>query len=124
MSRLSVGSSRTSSGPGQLEQQDLQPRLLTSGQRLETLLGGLGQFVPIELARGFLTAHPGAVVITAMKDLQQSAPNQLGMMMGLCEPAGSDPSAQPDPAGVTHRGDDPLAHRPVLRVRVGTTPGQ
>src|SRR5215211_8679179 len=85
------------SGPGQFEEQDLQPSLLTSGQRLETLLGGLRQFVPIQLARGFLATHPGTVVITAMKDLQQGAPHQLGMMMSLCEPAGSDPSAELDP---------------------------
>ena len=34
-------------GAGQLEQQDLQPRLLAAGQRVEALLGGLRQLVAV-----------------------------------------------------------------------------
>ena len=53
------------------------------------LFGGLGELVTIKLARRLLAAHAGSVIIAAMQDLQQGATEQLGMMMGLSEPAWS-----------------------------------
>ena len=48
---------------GQLEQQDLEARLLAAGQRLEALLGGVRQLVAVQRPRRRLARHPVAVLV-------------------------------------------------------------
>ena len=74
-------------GAGQLQQQDLEPRLLAAGERLEALVGGVRELVAVQRPRRRFARHPVAVVVAAMEDLQQRAPDQLGMFVGLHEPA-------------------------------------
>ncbi len=73
--------------PAQLEQQDLQPRLLPTAQRLEHLLRALDEAVAVERAAARLPREPGAVVVTAMQDVEQGATQQSGMLVRLRKPA-------------------------------------
>ena len=120
-----MGSSSSSSvAPGELEQQDLEPRLLPAAEAVEPLLAGVGQLVAVEHAAGLLAAHAGAVRVAPVQDLQQGAPGQLGVLVGLHEPARPHPGAQLGRAPVRHRGDRGVADRPVLDVGVAATSGQ
>src|SRR6476659_7013199 len=57
----------------QLEQQDLEARLLTARQRLELLLARPGQLVAVERAGRLLAGPTLPVLVPAMEDLEQGA---------------------------------------------------
>src|SRR5699024_11008152 len=65
-----------------------------------------------------LPAHAVTVVVPAMEDLQQGAPGELGVVVGLDEPAGPHASTEPGPTRVLHGLDDGLPDGTVLRLRV------
>jgi len=122
---LSVGSSSSSIvAPRQLQQQDLHPGLLPTGQRVERLLTRQRQLVAVQRPGGLLAPHPVAELIAPMQDLEQRAPGQLAVFVGLSEPAGSDPGPEPGQAHVGHRRDLERLDRAVLDVGVGATAGQ
>ena len=109
---------------GQLEQQDLEPRLLAPAERLELLLSRVGELVAVEHAGGLLAPHPVTVVVAAVEDLQQGPAHQLGVLVGLHEPPWPDPRPQLGAAGVVHRRDRDLTDRQVLAVGVAAAGGQ
>ena len=117
---MSVGSSSSSRvAPRQLQQQDLEPGLLTARQRLELLLRRFGQLVAIELARRLLPAHPGPMIVAAMQDLQQRTAQQLGMVVGLGEPSRPDPGTEFRLARMLDRRDLKLTDRLMLEIGIG-----
>ena len=87
----------------QLEQQDLQPRLLPARERVERLLGLAHEPVAVERRARGIARHPGSRVVAAMQDVEQRATRELGMPVGLGEPPGHDARAEHGPAGVRHR---------------------
>ncbi len=107
--------------PGQLEEEDLESRLLATGQGVEGLLGRPGQAVAVQRAGGEVTRHPGPVLVAAVEDLEQGPPVQRRMVVGLREPAGSHPRAEHDTARVLDRRRPDVTHRLVLAVRVAPT---
>ena len=65
------------------------------------------------------------MVVAPVQDLQQRAPLQLGMLVGLHEPAGPHPGAELGLAGVADRGDRAgRPDRPVLDVGVAAAGGE
>ena len=64
------------------------------------------------------------MIITAMQDLEQSATQQLRMMVGLREPAGSYPGAESGLAGMRNRRNVKIADRLVFTIRIGAAAGQ
>src|SRR5687767_8993705 len=108
----------------QLQQQYLETCLLTSRQRLESLLGGLGKLIPIQLAGCLLPAHSGPVIIATMQNFQQRATQQLGMMVGLREPAGAYSGTEPHLAGMRNSGDVKIAYGLMFSIRIGAAAGQ
>ena len=118
-SRLSVGSSSSRQvAPGQLEQQDLEPRLLATRERLEGLLAGPRQAVAVEHPGSLLAGASGAVLVAPVQDLQQGPADQGRLLVGLREPARPHPRAEPEPTGVRHRHRLDVADRAVLGVGV------
>src|SRR6478752_2349340 len=70
-------------GPGELQQQDLEPRLLPAGEGFVLLLGLPREAVAVQGAgRGF-TAEPGAVLVAPVQDLQQGSSQEVGTDGGL-----------------------------------------
>ena len=110
--------------PGQLEQQDLEARLLPAGQRLEGLLPRVRELVAVEDPAGRLAAQARPVIVAAVEDRQQGAADELGVLMGLDEPPRAHPRSEPRPAGVRHGRDDRLADRQVVHLGVAATGGE
>ena len=106
---------------GQLEQQDLQPRLLAARQRLEPLLGGVRELVAVERPRGLLARHPVARgCVAAVQDLQQRAADQLGVRRGSARTSPAAPARRAGPGRCASTGSiGTVADRPVLDVGVG-----
>ena len=71
----------------ELEQQDLQARLLTAGERLVALLGRGHELVPVERLARLLAADARAVPLAAVQDLQQRPADELRVPVVLREPA-------------------------------------
>ena len=85
------------------------------------LLAGVRQLVAVEHPGRLLAAHAGAAVrraVAAVQDLQQRAADQLGVLVGLHEPARPHPRTELGLARVQHRLDLDVADRPVLDVGV------
>jgi hypothetical protein len=110
--------------PGQLEHQDLEAGLLAAAEALELLLGGVCQLVAVQHPGGLLAAHTVAMLVAPVQDLQQRAADQLGVLVGLDEPARADPRAELRLAGVVDRLDLTLADRLVLYVGIAAAGGE
>ncbi len=88
------------------------------------MFGGVCQLVAVQCSGGRLARHalatpPARCRVAAVQDLQQGPAGELGVGMGLHEPAGSHPSAELGATGVLHGSDGDITDRPVLDVRVG-----
>ncbi len=103
---------------GQFQQQDLKTGLLPPGEDVETLICAVRELIAVEDPAGLLAGHPGPVLVTSVQNLQQGAPGQLRMLVGLGEGAGTNPGAEPGPAAVRHRRDRHVAHWLMFRLRV------
>ena len=85
------------------------------------------ELVAVQHPGGLLAAHAGAAVgapVTAVQDLQQRAAEQLGVLVGLHEPARAHARTELGLAGVPDRLDGHVLDGPVLDVRVAAAPGQ
>ena len=84
-------------GAVELQQQDLEPGLLTAGQRLEELLRAPLQLVAAEHAHG----RP-ADDVALLEELEQGAAVPVRVLVGLVEVARDDPGAEAHLAVVRH----------------------
>ena len=64
------------------------------------------ELVPIQCPCGLFPWHAGAMLVPAVQDLQQRAADQLRVLVGLHEPARTDPRAEARHAAVQHGRDD------------------
>ena len=90
-------------GAVELEQQDLEARLLAARQRLERLVGAALQLVAAEAAHRRATC-----LVAALQDLGERAAGELGMVVGLAEEAGDDVRAEA-PVAVVARSSRPAS---------------
>src|SRR4051812_24806845 len=102
----------------ELQQQDLEPRLLPTGQRLEHLLTGTSELVTVQGTRSLVARQPVTVLVTAVQDLQQRPADEGRVLVRLREPAGPYPRAEPRRALVRYWRNHHVSDRPVLVVRV------
>jgi hypothetical protein len=58
------------------------------------------------------------MVVPAVKDLQESASHELGVIVSLGEPAGTHAGTKPDDTRVLNRADLYIADRTMLDVRI------
>ena len=104
---------------GQLEQQDLQPRLLAAGQRLERLLGGVRQLVAVQRPRRLLRGPSRRGARRRASRMSSSVrPTSSGCSWVCANQPGPHPRAEPGPAGVRDR-RDPQRRRPAGARRPG-----
>ena len=85
------------------------------------------QLVAVQDPGGLLAPHPGAAVgaaVAAVQHLQQRPADQLGVLVGLHEPAGPHPGAELGLALVQTGLIGDLADRAVLDVRVAAAGGE
>ena len=104
-SRLSVGSSSSSSvAPDSSSSRIWNRACWPPRQRLEPLLGRVRELVAVQHpGRRLPRPIPSRCVVAAVQDLQQGAADQLGVLVGLHEPARPHPRAELGLAGVRHR---------------------
>ena len=111
-------------GAGELQEQDLEPRLLAAGEGFVFLLRLRGQTVAVQRTGGGFTAEAGAVFIAPVQDFEQGFTQQVGPDVGLREEAGPDPGTEFYGTFVRDFGDVDVGHRQVLPFRVGAAGGE
>ncbi len=107
----------------ELEQQDLEARLLAARQGVEVLLGRLGELVAVQDARRLLPRQAAAALVATVQDVEQRPAGEVRTHVRLREPAGSDPApSRADPACRT--GGSPPRRRAGARCRGRCRRGQ
>lgn len=87
------------SGSAELKKQDLEASLLAPGEGLEGLLRGTGKLIPVKRPGGLLAGFATPVLVASVQDLQQGAPQQRRVPVGLREPASRSPLVVSDDLG-------------------------
>src|SRR5699024_11148567 len=105
--------------PAELQQQNLESRLLTAWEGGEVLLAGLRPLIARQRLRRVLAGQAGAVFVTAVQDLQQRATGQIGSTAVLDEPTRPHARAEPRCARMRYGFDLAIENRLLPRLGVG-----